>query len=42
VASWTRSVVQRWLLWGAHIDEALVPAVVDEVMLPLLRDRGEG
>jgi AcrR family transcriptional regulator len=32
-------LVQRWLLWGAHIDEALVTAVVDDVMLPLLRDR---
>jgi AcrR family transcriptional regulator len=31
-------LVQRWLLWGAHIDEALVTAVVDDVMLPLLRD----
>jgi AcrR family transcriptional regulator len=35
-------LVQRWLLWGAHIDEALVTAVVDDVMLPLLRDRGDG
>jgi hypothetical protein len=34
-------LVQRWLLWGAHIDEALVTAVVDDVMLPLLRDRGD-
>src|ERR1700712_2570560 len=35
-------LVQRWLLWGAHIDEALVTAVVDDVMLPLLRARGDG
>jgi AcrR family transcriptional regulator len=34
-------LVQRWLLWGARIDEALVTAVVDDVMLPLLRDRGD-
>jgi AcrR family transcriptional regulator len=29
-------LVQRWLLLGAHIDEELVTAVVDDVMLPLL------
>jgi AcrR family transcriptional regulator len=34
-------LVQRWLLLGAHIDEDLVTAVVDDVVLPLLRDRGE-
>jgi AcrR family transcriptional regulator len=34
-------LVQRWLLWGAHIDEALVTAVVDDVMLPLLRGRAD-
>lgn len=34
-------LVQRWLLLGARIDEELVTAVVDDVMLPLLRDRGE-
>ena len=34
-------LVQRWLLLGAHIDEELVTAVVDDVILPLLRDRGE-
>jgi AcrR family transcriptional regulator len=34
-------VVQRWLLWGAHIDEGLVTDVVDDVMLPLLRDSGD-
>ena len=28
-------LVQRWLLLGAHIDEALVTAVVDDVVLPL-------
>ncbi|CCH87438.1 Transcriptional regulator, TetR family [Modestobacter italicus] len=33
-------LVQRWLLHGAHIDEALVADVVDDVVLPLLRDRG--
>jgi AcrR family transcriptional regulator len=33
-------LVQRWLLLGAHIDEELVTAVVDDVVLPLLRDRG--
>ena len=35
-------LIQRWLLLGAPIDEELVTAVVDDVMLPLLRDRGEG
>lgn len=30
-------LVQRWLLGGADLDEALVTTVVDEVMLPLLR-----
>jgi hypothetical protein len=30
-------LVQRWLLLGVHIDEELVTAVVDDVMLPLLR-----
>ena len=34
-------LVQRWLLLGAHIDEALVTVVVDDVMLPLLRNRNE-
>jgi AcrR family transcriptional regulator len=34
-------LVQRWLLLGAHIDAELVVAVVDDVMLPLLRD-GDG
>lgn len=34
-------LVQRWLLLGARIDEELVTAVVDDVVLPLLRDRGE-
>jgi AcrR family transcriptional regulator len=34
-------LVQRWLLLGAHIDGAVVTAVVDEVVLPLLRSRGE-
>ena len=34
-------LVQRWLLLGAHIDEALVTVVVDDVMLPLLRHRSE-
>ncbi|MCW2704214.1 MAG: Transcriptional regulator, TetR family [Blastococcus sp.] len=29
-------LMQRWLLGGAALDEALVTAVVDEVMLPLL------
>jgi AcrR family transcriptional regulator len=33
-------LVQRWLLLGAHIDEEVVTAVVDKVVLPLLRDRG--
>jgi hypothetical protein len=33
-------LVQRWLLLGDHIDEALVTAVVSAVMLPLLRHRG--
>jgi AcrR family transcriptional regulator len=33
-------LVQRWLLQGAHIDEALVTDVVDTVVLPLLRVRG--
>ncbi len=35
-------LVQRWLLLGAHIDEELVTAVVDDVMLPLLQDDGRG
>jgi AcrR family transcriptional regulator len=35
-------LVQRWLLFGAHIDEELVTAVVDDVVLPLLQGRGEG
>ncbi|MGY1805603.1 TetR/AcrR family transcriptional regulator [Blastococcus sp. SYSU D00922] len=35
-------LVQRWLLLGAHIDEELVTAVVDDVVLPLLRYRGGG
>jgi AcrR family transcriptional regulator len=30
-------LMQRWLLGGAELDEALVATVVDEVMLPLLR-----
>jgi AcrR family transcriptional regulator len=34
-------LVQRWLLMGAHIDDELVTAVVDDVVLPLVRDRGE-
>ncbi len=34
-------LVQRWLLLGATIDDEVVTAVVDEVMLPLLLDRGE-
>jgi AcrR family transcriptional regulator len=34
-------LVQRWLLWGDHIDEAVVTAVVDDVMLPLLRGRAD-
>ncbi|NYJ06707.1 TetR/AcrR family transcriptional regulator [Petropleomorpha daqingensis] len=33
-------LVQRWLLLGQHIDEELVTAVVDRVVLPLLRDHG--
>jgi AcrR family transcriptional regulator len=32
-------LVQRWLLLGTRIDEDVVTAVVDDVMLPLLRDR---
>jgi AcrR family transcriptional regulator len=35
-------LVQRWLLLGVEIDEALVTAVVDDVVLPLLRRGGEG
>src|SRR4051812_50140621 len=35
-------LVQRWLLLGVHIDEELVTAVVDDVMLPLLSHRGGG
>jgi AcrR family transcriptional regulator len=35
-------LVQRWLLLGADIDEETVTSVVDDVVLPLLRDRGEG
>jgi AcrR family transcriptional regulator len=31
-------LVQRWLLLGAHIDAELVTAVVDDLMLPLLRN----
>jgi AcrR family transcriptional regulator len=34
-------LVQRWLLLGAPIGEELVTAVVDDVVLRLLRDRGE-
>jgi AcrR family transcriptional regulator len=33
-------VVQRWLLTGTAIDEELVTAVVDEVVLPLLSGSG--
>src|SRR3954447_5234276 len=33
-------LVQRWLLLGAHIDEELVTAVLDDGMLPLLRNCG--
>jgi AcrR family transcriptional regulator len=35
-------VVQRWLLWGAHIDEALVTAVVDDVVPPIGRTGARG
>jgi AcrR family transcriptional regulator len=35
-------LVQRWLLLGERIDEALVEAVVDDVVLPLLRYHGGG
>jgi AcrR family transcriptional regulator len=35
-------LVQRWLLLGVHIDEELVTAVVDDVMLPLLLNHGGG
>jgi AcrR family transcriptional regulator len=35
-------LVQRWLLLGVRIDEELVTAVVDDVMLPLLRGGGGG
>ena len=34
-------LVQRWLLLGVHIDEEVVTSVVDDVVLPLLRNRGE-
>ena len=34
-------LVQRWLLLGVPIDEELVTVVVDEVVLPLLRNRNE-
>lgn len=35
-------LIQRWLLLGAPIDEELVTAVVDDVMLPILRCGGGG
>lgn len=34
-------LVERWLLLGAPIDEELVTVVVDDVVLPLLRNRSE-